>query len=734
LDKEATKWGKKKRKIPVDKKLLNDLMVWRKKLANSIRKYPRINNLTEEEMDECIQRILDRLIFIRTCEDRQIEPTILISNFRESQQRGKRCLQAVLKKIFRDFDKGYNSRIFEPHLSEDLRIGNEVFIEIIEGLYETKDKSIRYDFSAIDADVLGSIYEQYLGHILKKTPKRATLKEKHQHRKEHGIYYTPKYIVDYIVKNTVGVFLKEKSYNECMNLKILDPACGSGSFLIRAFGEIDNYLTEKRSQKGKLDFDTFRRKEILGKNIYGVDLDRQAVEIAQLNLLLKTLSTRERLPMLKNICQGNSLISGSEQELLKYFGKDWQSKHPFNWQEEFPEVFAKGGFDVVIGNPPYVNIHNLTQDDIEYFKTHFISAEKQFDLFCLMIEKSLFLLNEGGLFGFIIPNLFLKGYQYNRLRKFIIENTNIRSILDFGDKVFEGVQMPTCILILQKVKSPKLSSKILFRTSGEDRKKFIETRVTQKNYTKTENYSFLSINDDISLMIDKIHKRSIELGALTKITRGLELGKRHPDILFSKQGNSVFLLSGEDIKRYQITKCKYLKLKTLKQFRKNRLVFENPKIILREAGSYITATYDENNNYTLRTLYNMNLVKSNYNLKYILGILNSSIIQFYYEMHFKARTDVFPKIRIGQANKLPIRKIDFSNPKDKQMHDNLVKLVDKMLELNKKLQKATTNTDYWHKVKDAIDKTDRIIDEKVYELYSLSNDEVKIVERPRNKN
>ncbi len=157
MDKEATKWGKKKKKIPVDKKLLNDLMVWRKKLANSIRKYPRINNLTEEEMDECIQRILDRLIFIRTCEDRQIESPTLISNVREWQQRSKGRFQETLKKIFRDFDKGYNSKIFELHISEDLRIDDEVYIEIIEGLYETEDKSIRYDFSAIDADVLGSI-------------------------------------------------------------------------------------------------------------------------------------------------------------------------------------------------------------------------------------------------------------------------------------------------------------------------------------------------------------------------------------------------------------------------------------------------------------------------------------------------------------------------------------------------------------------------------------------------
>jgi len=270
--------GKKLKKQPVSKQVLDDLLEAKKKLTKSILNHPRLNKISETELDESVQRILDRLIFIRTCEDRNIEQNHLLTAVRN---KNKKSLWEELKKIFRKFDELYNSKLFEKHLCEQLFIDDEILEEIINSLYYTKDRSIYYDFSAINADVLGNIYEQYLGHILKNTPTSAKLKETHQHRKEQGIYYTPTYIVDYIVKNTVGEILKNIKPKDAAKLRILDPACGSGSFLIRAFDELVDYW-QKVSPN---EFDYFRKIEILENNIYGVDLDRQAVEITQMNLV-----------------------------------------------------------------------------------------------------------------------------------------------------------------------------------------------------------------------------------------------------------------------------------------------------------------------------------------------------------------------------------------------------------------------------------------------------------------
>ena len=238
----AEKWGKKTKKTSIDKQLLADFTRFREMLSRNITKLNQSKHLTEEELDESVQRILDRLIFIRNCEDRELEAKTLISSLREWKSGGKGQLIKSLREVFAYFDKEYNSKIFAEHLCDDLEIDNEVLQQVITGLYYTKDKyfTISYDFSAIDADVLGNIYEQYLSHILRKTEKRAKLTKSRVHRKKQGIYYTPTHIVDYIVRNTLGELLKDQKVN-VEKIRVLDPACGSGSFLIRAFDVLNEY-------------------------------------------------------------------------------------------------------------------------------------------------------------------------------------------------------------------------------------------------------------------------------------------------------------------------------------------------------------------------------------------------------------------------------------------------------------------------------------------------------------
>ena len=205
LDKEAELFGKKSKKIPVDKQLLADFTRFREMLSKDITKLNQDKGLTEEELDESVQRILDRLIFIRNCEDRELEARELMPALREWESVGKKGqLLKQLRAVFNYFNDQYNSKLFQEHLCDTLDISDIVLNEVVNGLYQTKDKAVYYDFSAIEADVLGNIYEQYLGHILRKTAKRAKVTESHARRKEQGIYYTPSYIVDYIVRNTLG--------------------------------------------------------------------------------------------------------------------------------------------------------------------------------------------------------------------------------------------------------------------------------------------------------------------------------------------------------------------------------------------------------------------------------------------------------------------------------------------------------------------------------------------------
>jgi hypothetical protein len=438
LDREAEKVGKKVHKEPVSYHLFDDLKEWRHELFKVLRAYNKRYSLAQ--IDEAVLRILNRLIFIRTAEDREVEERCLLPLLRHLEEHHRMgYLPEELAKLFRQFDATYDSDLFAAHFSEDLESEAEPFKVLIEGLYEKRGGYVRYNFNAIDADVLGTAYEQYLGYVITEPGRgepgaRPEAVEKRAKRKAQGIYYTPTFVVKYIVQQTLGRYLEEQGYQPSRPVRVLDMACGSGSFLIEACDVLDRYLARQRGQtsppapllKGEGSIprmayedihDYARRMEILSQNIYGVDKDEQAVAVARLNLLLKALHTRDKLPMLENIRCGDSLISGPPEELQAAFGKDWQEKKPFNWQAEFPEVMNDGGFDVIVGNPPYVRQETLGEAFKHYAQQRFTTYAGTADLYIYFIEQAHRLLKPGGYFGMICSNKFMRSNYGKALRE-----------------------------------------------------------------------------------------------------------------------------------------------------------------------------------------------------------------------------------------------------------------------------------------------------------------------------
>lgn len=730
LDKEAEKWGKKLKKQPVSKQILDDFLEARKKLTKNILNHPKLNKISEPELDESVQRILDRLIFIRTCEDRNIEQNHLLAAVRN---KNKKSLWEELKKIFRKFDELYNSKLFEKHLCEQLFIDDEILEEIINSLYYTKDGSIYYDFSAINADVLGNIYEQYLGHILKKTPTSAKLKQTHQHRKEQGIYYTPTYIVDYIVKNTVGEILKNIKPKDAAKLRILDPACGSGSFLIRAFDELVDYWQKVAPS----EFGYFRKIEILKNNIYGVDLDKQAVEITQMNLLLKTLQHHQKLPVLKNIKQGNSLIDDPQVG----------GENAFKWEEEFKEVMQEGGFDVVIGNPPYVMVENLPTVEREYLMKTYETAIKRFDIYIAFIEKAIKLLNKGGIVGFIIPYQFLTQDYAEKLRGYILNKCVIRQIVDLSQqKIFQEAAIRNIILIVEKGRR-RVRTKIIHSIKSGVYTSFY---INQQVFNKIPEKKFRTNIDENNIRIlDKIISKSITVGKIAIASWGARGVPKEKFQLTTPINNLCKkMIKGEDVERYNIKYSGRWFLYDIKKLYRPAFpeLFENEKLVFRGIidKKGMVVSYDNNKYYTDHSLNclilkytlknkeesffgqrkiniteeDINLSKK-FNLKFLLGIINSKLVNFCFNLYFSDELHVYPET----IEQLPIPNVSESEQQP------IIHLVDKMLELNKRLnQLGDKLTDERRKIEEEIKKTDTKIDELVYKLYGLTGEEIKIVE------
>jgi len=734
LDKEAEKWGKKLKRQPVSKQILGDLLEARKKLTKSILNHPRINKISELELDESVQRILDRLIFIRTCEDRNIEQNYLLAAVRN---KNKKSLWEELKKIFRRFDELYNSKLFEKHLCEQLFIDDEILEEVINSLYYTKDGNIYYDFSAINADVLGNIYEQYLGHILKKTPTYAKLKETHQHRKEQGIYYTPTYIVDYIVKNTVGEILKNIKPKNAMKLRILDPACGSGSFLIRAFDELVDYW-QKVSPS---EFGYFRKIEILKNNIYGVDLDRQAVEITQMNLLLKTLQHHQKLPVLKNIKQGNSLIDDTSVA----------GENAFKWEEEFKEVMQEGGFDVVIGNPPYVNIKILTknkENEKEFYRSKYEVVIGNYDIYILFIEKAIKLLKEGGMLGFIIPNKFTVTDYGLLLRKFILNSCLIEKIVDVSNlPVFKGVGTYPVIILLKKEsnKSKRTSHEIEFlRVNNEtELNKKVTPKIKQSEYERNDlNIFSFEIYGTGNKIIEKLKSGSYTLGQISIVncgTTGFEYRNWGKLIIERKDklnGDLLpFIITG-NIDKYTINRKRTVRYQGKKftdaYFKKGKEVtegkwklFSSKKLVIRGMALQLTVAYDDIGCACGVSVYTVTEPKEGLDLFFILCILNSKLMDYFYKSQFisKHLAGKYIGFNKGQLEQIPIKVI----PKKEQ--EFFIQLAQKRIELGKRLNELGDKiTDERRKIEEEIQKTDKQIDKLVYKLYGLTEEEIKVVE------
>lgn len=795
LDREAEKWGKRTLKRPVGDQLLDNLMEWRRELYRHLSQYNP--NIPSQRIDESVQRILDRLVFIRAMEDREVEPRRLIGLAREYRDavthRRKYDLVPKLVDLFREFDAAYDSRLFEKHLLEQLDCEPEPFVRVIEGLYNP-DAFTEYDFNAIDADVLGAIYEQYLGHVAQVRGKDIVeLEAKKAKRKAQGIYYTPQFVVRYIVRQTLGRLLDERGLQGALNVRVLDPACGSGSFLIEAFAVLDRFLAAARNQQpgsaaGDLH-DHARRMEILSRNIYGVDLDAQAVEVAQLNLLLRAANQRGRLPMLKNIRQGNSLISDDVADAVgTQHAVPLQNLHPFNWYKEFPEIMAEGGFDVVIGNPPYVRQETLGAAFKEYARDRYQTYAGTADLYVYFIERAMSLLRPGGYMGFIVANKWMRAAYGEPLRRYL-KQQRIVEIIDFGDlPVFQQATTYPCILILQKAAPADAFSAAQVTTLDFP---------SLEEYVRTHRYSVAqdSLSDEgwslaggpVQALLAKLRAAGVALGEYVggKIYRGVLTGLNEAFVIDERTRNRLIaddprsaelikpFLLGRDVKRYEPPRSgRYLILIpngwTREQSRgakdawgwlKKRYPaiakhlapfagkaearwdkgeywwelracdyyaeFENPKMILPDISTRGNFAFDEEGLfYSANTTY---IVGSDD--RYLLGLLNSVLLTFFYRTLSATYRGGYLRFIYQYLVQLPIRVLNLEDPAERAMHDRMVALVQEMLRLKREHAEAEAQLlDRRHDLAREIERTDREIDRLVYQLYGLTEEEIAIVE------
>ncbi len=736
----------------VDVDFLGSLDNLRTKLASSISK---LNNLSERDLNFAVQHIIDRIIFLRVAEDRGVENYGALKDACVGEDYYKNIVD-----IFKKADGRYNSGLFDfskDKITQKIKVDNKVIKEIINDLYYPISP---YEFSVISVEIIGNAYEQFLGKTITiGNNHKAKIELKPEVRKAGGVYYTPEYIVDYIVENTVGEKIKGKKPEEIAKIKIVDPACGSGSFLLGAYKYLLNYHREYYSKYGSKKFRGSKedvvhesgeltlwiKKQILKNNIFGVDIDSNAVEVTKLSLLLKcmegetpasimnnqSLFNERALPSLEeNIKCGNSLISNDFYKGSDSLNIDIETQYKincFDWEKEFKEIFNSGGFDIVIGNPPYVSIRTLdfNKEYKNYFTNKYNLALGQYDLYSLFTELSYNILNPKGIYGFILPKRLATNENFQGLRDFYINKFSIIEYVDAG-KPFLGASVEANVIISSKLKSNDFVKIGLFDKSQYNHfqnmnKKFIDIMPFQI-------FPFLVKNDNMELLNKIKFTNHSNLGLHCDIIRGFECGFNNPKI--NKNKNKYKIIRGENIHRYIVKWGGYYVRPDFKNeakiFKREEIFTKTPKLLTKFVSNNIEFALDEVGYCNTNVVYNVH-IKDNTNIQYLLGILNSKVVNFWFKNIYVNDDTLFPHIQKNQLASIPIPKLDLSKKSDKEKHDKLVNLVDNIMAVNKKLNNEN-NPDTITILKRQVEALDEEIDKIVYGLYGLSEEEIKIVE------
>ena len=812
-----------KNQIEIEKKFYNEYRNIRLHIFENMKE----NNPETDEntLLEKVQKLLDRFLFICFCEDKGLLEKVF---FNTILKKGKDFGSIFdIFKVFCNWINLGNPKENISHFNGGLFKNDDVLnsLNIDDKVFEELKKISDYDFdSDLNVNILGHIFEQSISDIeeLKKSISGEEFDQKKSKRKKDGIFYTPQYITKYIVENSIKNWLDDKrkelgeddlpklnekdyifdiakknytknyrkhiefwqQYREAVrNIKVIDPACGSGAFLITAFEFLLNYnkyLDDKIFDLvGTSDLFSDRTKEILQNNIFGVDLNKESVEITKLSLWLKTADKNKTLASLENnIKCGNSLIDDPEIA----------GNLAFNWEKEFPEIFANGGFDIVVGNPPYgVNFDDKTKK----YLLEFDKLVPDYEIYIYFISLYRKILKNNGYLSYIFPNTFLSTLFGKKYRENLFNTITVKEIIDLSnDNTFVDASVRTIIFSFKNILE---NSDIKFLKTKD------KTFYSFKDYLKNEvmenieNIASLFFqNKKEKEIISKI-KNNQKLADFFEVSQGLipyDKYRGHDEYTIKnriwhsnvkKDETYKKELKGEDVKQYLLNWNNELWISYGEWLAapRERKFFVNKRILIREiTKDKLFACYTEEEFYNTPSLVNVINEKDILELKYILTIINSKLLGWYHNKTSpKANKGLFPKILVNDVRNLPLVNI----PLEKQQP--FIEKADKMLSLNRELQdlsqkfqrmllrkfnleKLSTKLQEWYlldfsdfikelkrlKVKlslsqeseweeyfleekskaiaidSEIKNTDKEIDSMVYRLYDLTDEEIKIIE------
>ncbi|WP_295965327.1 DNA methyltransferase [uncultured Xanthomonas sp.] len=769
--------------LPVDDSFLEDLSEYREALAKAFKRAD--HSLDSAALTEIVQRTLDRLVFLRFLEDKQIETEIRVSDFGKGKGAWPDFCTASKR-----LDGIYNGIVFKPLAVLDdskFNVDDDIFADICERLAAENSP---FNFDAIPIHILGSIYERFLGSVIRATEKRVFVEEKPEVRKAGGVYYTPEYVVRYIVKQTVGKQIKSKTPAEISKMHFADIACGSGSFLLGVFDELLRYHADwynrlendaqakkdkcVRTEDGHWQLSLSQRRSILLNNIFGVDLDQQAVEVAQLSLFLKLLederatsarqyqldygrdaSLKKLLPDLSsNIKCGNSLIGWDIASRVDLSNEDEQRLNPMNFEDEFPQVMKAGGFDAIVGNPPYEVVekersqaswpHQAFIKTLNSTSFYEAALGGKLNMYRFFVVRSIGLLGKNGRTGLIVPLSLLADVSCAKTRGFMIEKLRPVDIDCFPQKdnptkrIFRDAKLSTVIYtgMLAVKKDPDVDVRIRVYpwNSFDNEPRSAELRMDDVKLLDPKTCPIPLVSSEQWLLCKKIHTRPGVIRFAdapgVQVTRG-EINQTTYRDFITENPRNARLLKGVEVAQYKIRRelsqghQEWFDESSYLQSYKEKPITSQKRIATQRITGVdeklrIVATLVQPPTYFADSTNSIFVdKKSEISICYVLALLNSRLMQWRFKL-----TSTNNNVGTNEIESLPF--FLPSSKEDREQHDIIVRKVDALLLAKQQEASSTGNT------RTIVERKCRALENEInkliYQLYGLTDDEIELIE------
>lgn len=745
------------------RRFLRELTTWRLDLARYAVRAPEAKGIDDAVLSLSVEWLLIRSVMAAILTQRRYageDWLSLLQGAVSTHSRQGAVAPDALEPLFSRLDGLFGAPVFSPQPTlARLALDSVQFSAFVDTLRE--QPSLRPTRAGVAA--LGHAYEHFRTRTLRCNGQQVTDAPARARRKSMSTFFTPAHVVTAIVDQTLGALLRTRNGGGIgADPRVVDPACGCGVFLLAAYERLAGWPGHDASRRQHAWRPPVALR-ILADSIFGLDVDPEAVAITRFSLLCSawdtmgwpvTLDSAAQCSQVvgphlsRNVRCGNAVVGTDVLNDVSFEARDERLKlRPVDWDEAFSVPMQAGGFDAVIGNPPYQSAYSRESTRLPawqkaYFASRYGTVSGRINTFVLFIEKGLGVLRHGGRLGFVLPESFLMVTAYRTSREFVLKH-GLRRVTLCGASVFPGATVPACIVSAANDKPERPYDVVIYRADeARGTQRPFQRLSTDEIWQDPEHRVHAAVPADVRAVLERIREAGVPLMEVAKVEDGINPGPFREQFVSTQRDDprQMRLVEGRDIARYGTLPWRHLyflwderlayRLRrrqpgSLAVLGRRERFLVGEKILTRQTARGITATLDREGFCCTNSVHTTRLLEPEGRLRgaFLLAVLNSKLASFYYRHFYGENSGAFPQVKVRKLRQLPMPRLALSRPDDRERHDRIAALAEELIELHRLLRQTAPGSGL-ERLRARIAAAERSVDESVFSLYGLSGQDV----------